>query len=150
MNILSYVSTLTVRDYKDWLALPSIQTGFPENIIFLQNFSYLWIFPFVLSLYSVFHIDWGAPLVSLFQVLAAVNVVTALTVAELYEEILVDYLPVCAHFLLWGCSRKYRSSRWYPPALPPYAAACLSAYFGVPLASLVVLVHYMARKHKSE
>lgn len=148
MKLLAYVSSLSTSDYRDWLCIPSLQTGIHSEYAYIQNFSYIWFCPIALTLYGSLHIEWGDSLTCFFQILIAVNVLTALTLAEIFEEKLIDYLPVCAHFLLWGCSRKYRASRWYPPALPPFVAACASAFFGLPLASIVVTAHYLVRKHK--
>ena len=150
MPSLKYISGLSHRDYRDWLCIPSAQTDVLTRGAFRQDYRLLWVLPLGFSLYRAFVINWGDSLGVLAHILITVNVLTALILAELYEEIFIDYLPTTAHFVLWGCSRKYRHSRWFPPALPPYAAACLCGYLDLPLAAVVVAVHYLVRKHKAD
>lgn len=150
MSILEYVYNFNKKDYRDWLCIPSENSDVLASGYFRQDYRYVWLIPLIFSAKSALHIVWSDVLVTLTHVLIAVTVVTALTLAEICEEHLIEYLPTCAHFLLWGCSRKYRHSRWCPPSLPPYAAACVCAYFNEPIASVVVTVHYLIRKHKSD
>lgn len=150
MSIIEYVGTLSRRDYRDWLAIPSANSEVHISGYFRQDYRYVWVLPLLLSARAALHIVWSDALVSLSHVLIAVIVASGLTLAEVFEEELIDYIPVRAHFFLWGCSRKYRHSRWFPPSLPPYVAACACACFDEPLASVVVTAHYLIRKHKAD
>ena len=148
--MLAYVSELDHEDYQDWLCMPSSVRLVDITEVKQLDYRLTWLIPICLAGWSFWSIEWGYTLDMLAQVLCGVIAVTVVVIAELCEEAFIPLIPTWAHFLLWGCSRKYRHSKWHPPALPPYLISTICALVQLPLASWFVAFYYMMQVKKAE
>lgn len=136
--MFDYVRTLDACDYQDWLCIPSQNSHVTIGPWKNPDWSMMWCLPCAISFWTGWEVEWGQPLVFLTQGLVAMIAVMAIAIADLCEKRLVKHIPVWLHFLLWGCSRKFKKSRWHPPPLPPFLCSLVCSVASLPLASIVI------------